>query len=288
MTAIKKKDLDFIAFAADEHMRLVQNGYSCLWGDASPQHERVRVTEVLDSLAGKCSDNGKTQPSRAPLTMDDFWFLEFVLAERRDFLLEGIGQPWSGSAESDTRMMERILERLRQAVGLSARDYDLGPDKAYIGSGQYCAGLIARPGDASTAGYLDICGNERHLSFAERGEVDPPMVFLTLDNASSGKRGSALKQTMLAAIAQSYETQNGENEDPAWRREELALATRLLSHGELLVNPLYLDYDRMDDDARKAFRRALSVNRVLQAWDALLSGLKEDPDLPDWLHNVLE
>lgn len=286
MRTISKKDRDYILFAADEHARLVQGGNSCLWNDKSPQQERDHVAAVLDQMTAKCCDNGKT--SSQGLTLDDFWFLDFVLSERCDLLLEGIGTPWSDAIDGDAKLTTRILTRLRQSVGLSESDYEMGPDRAYVGASTCRAGLVAQPATASMPGYLDICGSERHLAFAPRGEGQPPMVFLVLDNDTDGKRGNAQKLALLTAVILSYEVQNGGDSAPAWMREELTLTERLLTQRQLMVNPRYLDYSRMTESATKMFRQVLHTNRALKVWAALQAGIKEDPSLPEWLQDILE
>lgn len=119
-TTLTKTDVDFIHYALAEHIAIVKSNHGCPW-EASLAEEKKQVEQIKRKLP--VGDNLKAPA----LTKDDFWFLDFALCERSDFVNEGVGTSWFQNPRYDAVKTNRLLVRLRRLLGISLEEYEKGP-----------------------------------------------------------------------------------------------------------------------------------------------------------------
>ena len=123
--AFKKSSVDFTKHVFREHMKLVNQHYSCCWEPTIAQEQEKGET-IIHGLEG---DYNKTTARRTmpKLSKDDFWFLEFILREHGDFALEGLCDPWCRRATNEGRKCTSFIATLRTLCGMSKAEYSAGP-----------------------------------------------------------------------------------------------------------------------------------------------------------------
>ena len=76
---LSPKELDFIQFSTEDHIRLVSNGFGAMW--ANDIHAETKLIKVV---VEKLSADKR-------LTAEDFWVLELAMAEHSDVATDGEG-----------------------------------------------------------------------------------------------------------------------------------------------------------------------------------------------------
>lgn len=118
-TNLSVEDIQFIFYAVSQHIDIVKNNRGIAW-DASLEKE----TACLESLRQKLPSHKGT--SRPKISRDDFWFLEFTLNERKDFINEGLGTPWFQNPRYDSIKTSFLIDRLRRALGITCEELEQG------------------------------------------------------------------------------------------------------------------------------------------------------------------
>ena len=113
------KDLDYFVFSVNEHMTLLEENCSCPWENTVAEHN-AHAQEIIQKLSLLKGRGTKPKPKEV-ITDDDYFFLEFVVNERVDFLFEGQGSAWNhGSPRGDVTVGVRLLAKLRKILGLQS------------------------------------------------------------------------------------------------------------------------------------------------------------------------
>ncbi len=108
---IPEKDIDYICYAMDAHLDLLQNGFSSPL-DGSLKKERAVNYSLIEKL-----------DKDIPLSPEDYWDLYYIMSERADNVAEGRGVPYNGfSAPNDAGKTSRLLRQLGERLGILVHD----------------------------------------------------------------------------------------------------------------------------------------------------------------------
>ena len=114
---VSKMDIEYIRFAMDQHMSFIKDRKikAASW-ENTPEKEYVRSLTAMNGLKS------------GTLTKEDFWFVEFVLTEHGDYLLEEkIGESWFDNPAFENRRNSLIIANMKKAIGMSDEEYEFGP-----------------------------------------------------------------------------------------------------------------------------------------------------------------
>lgn len=117
--SLSRSDVEFIYYAVNQHMEMVKTHHGMAW-DYSLEKEAA----YLESLKRRLPMHQGTEYPR--ISRNDFWFLEYTLNERNDFVNEGVGTPWFKAPKYDSLRTSAIINRLRRALGISKEEFENG------------------------------------------------------------------------------------------------------------------------------------------------------------------
>lgn len=123
---LSERDLDFVAFALDQHMELVKR-------KKAPLLSPTRKTEKQSAM--KIMANLRTinvSPTTKHLSEQDFWVLDFTLTEYDDLLIDGECAPWASpgcepSGKTGLGMGKRVMAKIKSLASITPEAYEMGP-----------------------------------------------------------------------------------------------------------------------------------------------------------------
>lgn len=110
-----KNDLEYLVFSLNEHMELLDHQHSCPWENTLAEHKTHAKAVIQKAPLLK----GKGAKPKEVISEEDYFFIEFVIQERSDFLYEGQGVSWKQySPHNDATFGSKLLSKLRRVLGL--------------------------------------------------------------------------------------------------------------------------------------------------------------------------